>query len=55
MPNVATENNPDAGINCDHALDKHCQAYGKIVSRFRHWAKDNIVQPYNTQGIIVQM
>ena len=39
----------DAGKNCDYAVDKHSQAYREIVSCFRHLAKDDILQPYNTQ------
>ena len=40
---------PNAGINCKYAVDKYSQAYGEIVSRSRHLAKDNILQPYITQ------
>ena len=47
--NIGSEKLPDAGINCDYAIDKYSQAYGEIVSCFRHLAKDNILQPYITQ------
>ena len=40
---------PDAGINCNYPIDKYSQAYGEIVSCFRHLAEDNILQPYITQ------
>ena len=58
--NIGSEKFPDAGINCISAFDKYSQAYGEIVSCFRHLAKDNVLQPYNTQKdfetlIIVQM
>ena len=44
-----SEKLPDAGINCDYAIDNYSQAYGEIVSCFRHLAEDNILQPYITQ------
>ena len=40
---------PDAGINCNFAIDKRSQAYEEIISCFRHLAKDNILQPCITQ------
>ena len=40
---------PDAGVNCNYAIDKYSQAYGENVSCFRHLAKDKILQPYITQ------
>ena len=46
---IGSEKFPDAGINCNYAIDKFSQAYGEIVSCFRHLAKDNILQPYITQ------
>ena len=46
---VASEKFPDAGKNCNYAIDKYSQAYGEIVSCFRRLAKDNILQPYITQ------
>ena len=42
---IGSEKFPDAGINCNFAFDKFSQAYGEIVSCFRHLAKDNILQP----------
>ena len=33
---------------CNCAIDKYSQAYGGIVSCFRHLAQDNILQPYIT-------
>ena len=47
------ENIPDAGINCIFANDNYPQAYGEIVSCFRHSAKDNILQPYNAQKDLI--
>ena len=44
-----SEKFPDSGINCNYAIDKYSQAYGEVVSCFRHSAKDNILQPYITQ------
>ena len=44
-----SEKFPGAGINCNHAFDKYSQAYGEIVSCFRHLSKDNILQQYITQ------
>ena len=41
---------PDAGINCNYAVDKYSQAYGENVSCFRHLVKNNILQPYITQN-----
>ena len=35
---VGSEKFPDAGINCCYAIDKYSQAYGGIVSCFRHLA-----------------
>ena len=46
---IGSENFSDAGRSCNYAIDKWSQAYGKIVSCFRHLAKDIIVQPYFTQ------
>ena len=46
---VGSEKFPDAGINCNYGIDKYSQAYGEIVSCFRHLSKDNILQPYITQ------
>ena len=46
---IGSEKFPDAGFICNYSIDKYSQAYGKIVSRFRPLAKDNIVQPYITQ------
>ena len=44
---------PDAGINCNYAIDKFFQAYGEKVSCFRHLAKDNILQPNITQKYFI--
>ena len=46
---VGSEKIPDAGINCNYVIDKFSQAYGEIVSCFRHLAKDNVLQPYIRQ------
>ena len=46
---IGSEKVPDAGIKCNYATDKYSQAYGEIVSCFRHLAKDIILQPYFTQ------
>ena len=48
---IGRKNFPDAGLNCIFAIDNILQAYGEIVSCFRHIAKDNFLQPYNTQKI----
>ena len=42
---IGSEKFPDAGINCNYAIDNYSQAYGEIVSCFRHLAKNNILQP----------
>ena len=44
-----SEKFPDAGINCNFAIDKYSQAYKEIVSCFRHLAKDSILQPFFPQ------
>ena len=46
---IGSEKYPDAGINQNYAIGKYSQAYGEIVSCFRHLAKDNFLQPYITQ------
>ena len=46
---IGSEKFPDAGRICDYAIAKYLQAYGEIVSCFRHLAKNNILQPYFTQ------
>ena len=46
---VASEKLPDAGINCNYAIDKSSQAYGEIVSCFGNLAEDITLQPYITQ------
>ena len=43
---IGSENVPDAGINCNCAIDKNLQTYGKIVACFRNLAKDDIPQLY---------
>ena len=35
---IGSEKFPDAGINCNYAFDKYREAYGEIVSCFRHLA-----------------
>ena len=45
----SSEKLPDAGINCNYAIDNHSQAYGEIVPCFRHLAKDSILQSYIKQ------
>ena len=47
--NIVIENVPDAGIDCNYAIDLYSQAYGEIVSCFRYLAKDYILEPYITQ------
>ena len=44
-----SEKPPDAGTNCNYAIHKYSQAYGEVVSCFRHLAKDDFLQPYITQ------
>ena len=39
---IGSEKFPDAGINCNYAIDKNSQAYGENVSCFAHIAKNNI-------------
>ena len=46
---IGSEKILDWGKNCIYAIDKNSQAYGEIVSCFRHLANDNILQPYITQ------
>ena len=46
---IGSEKVPDAGINCNYSIDKYSQAYGEIVSCFRHLAKIITLQPYFTQ------
>ena len=46
---IGSEKFTDAGRACNYAIDKKSQAYGEIVSCFRHLAKDNILQPFITQ------
>ena len=43
---IRSEKYPDAGINCNYAIDRYSQAYGEIVSCFRHLAKDKSLQQY---------
>ena len=50
---IGNEKFPGAGIVCIYAIDKYSQAYGEIVSCFRHLAKDNILQPYITQKVFM--
>ena len=40
---------PDPRMTFISAIDKFSQAYGGIVSCFRHLAKDNVLQPYLAQ------
>ena len=47
--NIGSEKFPEAGIFCNYTNKKYSQAYGGIVSCFRHLAKDNTLQPYITQ------
>ena len=46
---IRSEKLPNAGIYCIYAIDRYSQAYGEIVFCFRHLAKDNFLQAYNTQ------
>ena len=46
---IGSEKFPDVGRNCNYAIDKYSQAFGEIVSCFRHFAKAKILQPYVTQ------
>ena len=50
---IGIEKFPDAGTNCNYAIDKYSQAYGDIVSCFRQLAKDHILQPYITQKDVI--
>ena len=45
---IEGEKNPDAGNNCNYAFDKYSQAYGEIVSCFRHLARNTFLQRYMT-------
>ena len=45
---VGREKLPDAGMNCNFANDKYSQAYGEIVSCFRHLSKHKNLKPYIT-------
>ena len=49
QPILGSEKYTDAGNNCGYAIAKHSPAYGKVVSCFRHLAKDDILQPFITQ------
>ena len=40
---------PDAGKNCSYVFEKYSQAYGEIVSCFRHLDKGNASKTYITQ------
>ena len=42
---IGSEKFPDAGRNCNYAIDKYSQACGEVVSCFRHSFKDRIIQP----------
>ena len=46
---IGSEKFSDAGISCNYAIDQCSQAYGEIVSCFRHLARNNILQPYITR------
>ena len=46
---IGGDNFPDAGINCNYAIDETLQAYAEIVSCFTKLAKNNFLQPYLTQ------
>ena len=53
---IGSEKFPGVGIICIYVIDTYSQAYGEIVSCFRHLAKDNILQPYITQkGLITSI
>ena len=41
--NIGSEKFPDAGLNCNYAIDKYSQAYVEFVSCFRPLAKDNLL------------
>ena len=46
---IGSEEDPDAGINCNYAVNIYSQAYGENVSCFRYLAKNDNSQPYITQ------
>ena len=46
---IGSDKLPDARITCIYAIDNYSQAYGEIVSCFRHLANDKFIQPYITQ------
>ena len=50
---IGSEKFPDAGLNCNYAIETYSQAYGEFVPCFRHLTKDNILPPYITQKNIV--
>ena len=50
---IGSEKIPDAGTNCNYAIDKFSQAYAEVVPCFRHLAKDIILLPYITQKDIL--
>ena len=43
---IGTEKYPETGINTDYAKNKKSQAYGELLSFFKHLSKANILQPY---------
>ena len=47
--NIGSEKFSDAGIKCNYAIDKYSQAYGEIVSGFRHLSKDDTFQTHIAQ------
>ena len=49
---TGSEKYPDAGINCNYAIDEYSQAYGEIFSCFGNLANDKDLQPYITQKAI---
>ena len=39
----------ETGINTNYAHHEYAQAYGEVVSCFRHFSKTDILQPYISQ------
>ena len=46
---IRSEKFPEAGINCNYAIDNYSKQMEKLFSCFRHLAKGNILHPYITQ------
>ena len=42
---IGKERYPETGKIIDYAIHKYSQAYGELVSSFRHLSEDSILQP----------